>query len=75
MGKNNSKKGQEFINKVKNNIDNTIDNYNEAEKRINQIDDEIKKQEMEIENFRRENSIRNMKKEIKNVIDKENDFK
>lgn len=75
MAKNNSKKGQEFINKIKNNIDNAIDNYAETEKRINQIDDEVKKQEMEIENFRRENSIRNMKKEIKNAVDKENDFK
>lgn len=75
MSKNGSKKGQEFINKVKNNIDNTIDNYRETEKRISQVDDEVKKQEMEIQNFRRENAIRNLNKEIKNVVDKENNFK
>lgn len=54
MGKNSSKKGQDFINKTKNTIDNTIDNYRETEKRINEIDDEIKKSEMEIQNLRRE---------------------
>lgn len=75
MSKNGSKKSQEFINKVKNNIDNTIDNYRETEKRISQVDDEVKKQEMEIQNFRRENAIRNLNKEIKNVVDKENNFK
>ena len=58
-----------------NHIDNTIDNYRETEKRINQIDDEITKSEMKIRIFRRDNSIRDMKKEIKNVVDKENNFK
>lgn len=75
MGKNNSKKGQDFINKTKNTIDNTIDNYRETEKRINEIDDEIKKSEMEIQNLRRQQSIRNLNKEINNVVDKENNFK
>ena len=75
MGKNSSKKGQDFINKTKNTIDNTIDNYRETEKRINEIDDEIKKSEMEIQNLRREQSIRNLNKEINNVVDKENNFK
>ncbi len=75
MGKTSSKKGQDFINKTKNTIDNTIDNYRETEKRINEIDDEIKKSEMEIQNLRRQQSIRNLNKEINNVVDKENNFK
>ncbi|MFA6782965.1 MAG: hypothetical protein WCR90_07120 [Sedimentibacter sp.] len=73
MGKN--KKNQEFINKVKNTIDNTIVNQGETEKRINQAYNEDKKAEMEAQNLRRETSIINMKKEIKNVVDKENNFK
>ena len=73
MGKN--KKNQEFINKVKNTIDNTIVNQGETEKRINQAYNEDKKAEMEAQNLRRETSIINMKKEIKNVVDKENNSK
>ncbi len=73
MGKN--KKNQQFINKVKNTIDNTIVNQGETEKRINQAYNEDKKAEMEAQNLRRETSIINMKKEIKNVVDKENNFK
>lgn len=73
MGKN--KKNQEFINKVKNTIDNTIVNQGETEKRINQAYNEDKKAEMEAQNLRRETSIINMKKEIKNVVDKENNLK
>ncbi len=75
MSKNSSKNNQEFINKAKNTIDNTMENYRETEKRINSADDEVKKSEMELRNFRRENSIRNMKEEIKDVVDKENNFK
>jgi|BioPla2DNA2_1021312.scaffolds.fasta_scaffold77564_2 hypothetical protein len=73
MGKN--KKGQELINKIKNTIDNTLDNQRETEKRINQTDDEVKRDEMKAQNFRRENSVKNMEKEIKNVLDKENNYK
>ena len=73
MGKN--KKNQEFINKVKNTIDKTIVNQGETETRINQAYNEDKKAEMEAQNLRRETSIINMKKEIKNVVDKENNFK
>lgn len=75
MSKNSSKNNQEFINKAKNTIDNTMENYRETEKRINSADDEVKKSEMELRNFRRENSIRSMKEEIKDVVDKENNFK
>jgi hypothetical protein len=30
---------------------------------------------MKAQNFRRENSVKNMEKEIKNVLDKENNYK
>lgn len=75
MSKNSSKKDQEFINKAKNTIDNTMDNHRETEKRICQIEDEVKKNEMEIQNFKRENSIRNLNNQIKNAVDTENNFR
>jgi len=52
-----------------------LDNQRETEKRINQTDDEVKRDEMKAQNFRRENSVKNMEKEIKNVLDKENNYK
>jgi septal ring factor EnvC (AmiA/AmiB activator) len=75
MSKNSSKNNQVFINETKNTIDNTMENYRETEKRINSVDDETKESEMELRNFRRENSIRNLKEQIKDVVDKENRFK
>lgn len=75
MTKNSSKKDQEFINKAKNTIDNTMDNYRETEKRIKQVEDEVKKMEMKIQNLKRENSIRNLNKQIKDAVDTENNFR
>lgn len=63
------------INKMKNDIENTEVNKRQTEKMIESIDDEEVKAELEMKNFRRENSLRNMKENIKNEYDKENNTK
>lgn len=75
MSKNSSKNNQVFINETKNTIDKTMENHRETEKRINSVDDEVKKSEMELRNFRRQNSIRNLKEQISDLVDKKNNFK
>ncbi len=75
MGKHNLENKRDTINKMKNDIENTERNYREDEKTINQIDDEEVKADLQLKNFRREHSLKNMKSNIQNEYDKENNFK
>ena len=75
MKKHNSEDKRDTINKMKNDIENTEFNYRQTEKLANQVDDEVLKTELELKNFRREQSLRNMKQDIKNEYDKENNIK
>lgn len=62
--------------RIQNNIDNTIANYRETENLINSIDYGIQKSELQEKNKRREESLKNMKKEIRDeAIDKKNNYK
>lgn len=73
--KTNKEERRDLVNKVKNDINNTIENQRETEKLINQVNDEELKTQLEIRNMRREQSLRSMKKEIKDVYDKDNNYK
>ncbi|MDW5299268.1 MAG: hypothetical protein SA378_03910 [Sedimentibacter sp.] len=75
MSKHNSEDKRDTINKMKNDIENTEFNYRQTEKLANQVDDEVLKTELELKNFRREQSLRNMKQDIENEYDKENNIK
>lgn len=75
MAKHNSDNKRDTINKMKNDIENTEFNVRQTEKMIDSVDDEIVKSELELRNFRRENSLRNMKENIENEYDKENNIK
>ncbi len=64
------------VNKIQSNINNTIVNYRKTEELINNVDDYKQKRELEEKNKRREQSLKNMKKEIKDeAIDKRNEYK
>lgn len=75
MAKHNSDNKRDTINKMKNDIENTEFNMRQTEKMINSIDDDIVKSELELRNFRREQNLRNMKQDIENEYDKENNIK
>ena len=75
MAKHNSDNKRDTINKMKNDIENTEFNMRQTEKMINSIDDDIVKSELELRNFRREENLRNMKQDIENEYDKENNIK
>jgi len=75
MGKHNLENKRDTINKMKNDIENAERNYREDEKTIDQIDDEEVKADLQLKNFRREHSLKNMKSNIQNEYDKENNFK
>lgn len=75
MGKHNLENKRETINKMKNDIENTERNYREDEKTLNQIGDEEVKADLQLKNFRREHALNNMKSNIQNEYDKENNFK
>ncbi|MDF2678736.1 MAG: hypothetical protein K0Q97_3090 [Bacillota bacterium] len=75
MAKHNSENKRDTINKMKNDIENTEFNMRQSDKMIDSIDDEIVKSELELRNFRREQSLRNMKQNIENEYDKENNIK
>jgi small acid-soluble spore protein (thioredoxin-like protein) len=75
MAKHNSENKRDTINKMKNDIENTEFNMRQSDKMIDTIDDEIVKSELELRNFRREQSLRNMKQNIENEYDKENNVK
>jgi small acid-soluble spore protein (thioredoxin-like protein) len=64
------------VNKIQSNINNTIVNYRKTEELINNVDDDKQKRELEEKNERREQSLKNMKREIKDeAIDKRNGYK
>lgn len=64
------------VSKIKNHIDNTIANYRETEKVIEIADDEKQKKDLEEKNKRREQSLKSMKKEIKDEAqDRKNNYK
>ncbi len=75
MGKHNLENKRETINKMKNDIENTERNFREDEKTLNQIGDEEVKADLQLKNFRREHALNNMKSNIQNEYDKENNFK
>lgn len=75
MAKHRSEEKRDTINKMKNDIENTEFNMRQTEKLINTVDDEIVKSELELRNFRREQNLNNMKKDIENEFDKENNYK
>lgn len=75
MGKHNIENKRDTVNKMKNDIENAEINMRQTEKIISSINDETVKSELELENFRRESSLRNMKKNIENEYDKENNIK
>jgi small acid-soluble spore protein (thioredoxin-like protein) len=75
MAKHNSEEKRDTINKMKNDIENTEFNMRQTEKMISSVDNELVKSELELQNFRREQSLRNMKKNIENEYDKENNIK
>lgn len=75
MSKHNCEDKRDTINKMKNDIKNTEANYRETEKLMDNIYDEVIKSDLEIKNMRREQTLKNTKKEIANEYDKDNNFK
>jgi small acid-soluble spore protein (thioredoxin-like protein) len=64
------------VDRIKNHIDNTIANYRETEKVIDSIDDGEQKNDLLEKNIRREQSVKSMRKEIRDeAIDKKNGYK
>nr|WP_312579146.1 small acid-soluble spore protein Tlp [Sedimentibacter sp.] len=64
------------VNKIQCNINNTISNYRETEDLINNVDDDKQRRELEEKNKRRVQSLKNMKREIKDeAMDRKNDYK
>ncbi len=62
--------------RIQNNIDNTIANYRETKDKIKLVDDPTQKRELEAKNERREQSLQNMKEEIKDEArDRKNNYK
>lgn len=75
MSKHNSEDKRNTINKMKSDIINTEANYRETEKLMNEIYDDVIKTDLQIKNMRREQTLKNLKKDISNEYDKENNFK
>lgn len=75
MAKHNSENKRDTVNKMKNDIENAEFNMRQTEKVMDTVDDEVLKQDLELRNFRRENSIKSMKENIENEYDKHNNFK
>jgi small acid-soluble spore protein (thioredoxin-like protein) len=64
------------VDRIKSHIDNTIANYRETEKVIDSIDDGEQKNDLLEKNIRREQSVKSMRKEIRDeAIDKKNGYK
>lgn len=64
------------VDRIQNNIDNTIRRYREDKEIIENTDDEKLKNDLEEKNARRDQSLKSMKKEIKDeAIAKENNYK
>lgn len=75
MSKHNSENKRDTINKMKNDIKNTEQNYRETEKLMDEIYDDVIKTDLQIKNMRREQTLKSMKKDISNEYDKGNNFK
>lgn len=64
------------VDKIQNNITNTIENYNLAEETIGKTDDEKGKKILEQKNERRQDSINGMRSEVKDeALDKKNGYR
>ncbi|HEY8889292.1 MAG TPA: small acid-soluble spore protein Tlp [Clostridium sp.] len=64
------------VDKIQENISNTIENYNLTEEAIEQTEDQKNKQPLEAKNERREDAIDGMRSEIKDeAIDKSKGYK
>lgn len=64
------------VDKIQNMIDNTIVNYREAKDLMKKVDNEKERQDLADKNLRREQSLKNMKEEIKDeATDKKNGYK
>lgn len=62
--------------RIQNNIDNTIANYRKTEDMIKLSDDPKQKSELRAKNERREESLSNMREEIKDeASDRKNNYK
>jgi len=63
------------VGKIQYNINHTITNYRETEDLIDKVDNEGEKKDLEEKNKRREQSLKNMREEIRDeAIDKENGY-
>lgn len=64
------------VERIQYNINHTISNYREAEEMIDKVDDSEEKKRLEEKNKRRQESLSNMKREIRDeAIAKENGYK
>ena len=64
------------VDKIQRNISNTIENHELTDEAIAETDDENIKKDLTAKNERREQSLRGMRKEIKDeAIDKQNGYK
>lgn len=64
------------VDRIQNMIDNTIVNYRETKNLMKKVDNEKERQDLADKNMRREQSLKNMKEEIRDeAIDKKNGYK
>ncbi|KAF5040101.1 Small, acid-soluble spore protein Tlp [bioreactor metagenome] len=64
------------VDRIQNMIDNTIVNYRETKDLMKKVDNEKERQDLADKNMRREQSLKNMKEEIRDeAIDKKNGYK
>ena len=64
------------VDRIQNNIDNTIANYRETKDLIKIVENSKEKQDLIEKNERREQSIKGMRKEIRDeALDKKNGYK
>jgi small acid-soluble spore protein (thioredoxin-like protein) len=64
------------VDRIQNMIDNTIVNYRETKDLMKKVDNEKERQDLADKNLRREQSLKNMKEEIKDeATDKKNGYK
>nr|WP_300094141.1 small acid-soluble spore protein Tlp [Sedimentibacter sp.] len=64
------------VDRIQNMLDNTIVNYRETKDLMKKVDNEKDRQDLADKNLRREQSLKNMKEEIRDeAIDKKNGYK
>jgi small acid-soluble spore protein (thioredoxin-like protein) len=64
------------VDRIQNMIDNTIINYRETKDLMKKVDNEKERQDLADKNLRREQSLKNMKEEIRDeATDKKNGYK